>query len=89
MFGLYASMVARSPKKQRRVAILRYQVVDFILGLSLWRGSCLFWTYVQIVRLVQRMAEQLPSNKLQVVFLINNYHEVRNVASFIFCEHFC
>ena len=22
------------------------------------------------------MAEQLPSNKLQVVFLINNYHEV-------------
>lgn len=24
------------------------------------------------------MANQLPSNKLQVVFLINNYHEVRN-----------
>ena len=28
------------------------------------------------MHLVQRMAEQLPSNKLQVVFLINNYHEV-------------
>lgn len=33
--------------------------------------------YAQIVRLVQRMADQLPSNKLRVVFLINNYHEVR------------
>lgn len=31
---------------------------------------------LQVVQLVQRMAEQLPSNKLQVVFLINNYHEV-------------
>lgn len=28
------------------------------------------------MQLVQRMAEQLPSNKLKVVFLINNYHEV-------------
>lgn len=34
---------------------------------------------VEVVRLVQRMADQLPSNKLQVVFLINNYHEVLNV----------
>lgn len=31
---------------------------------------------LQVVQLVQRMAEQLQSNKLQVVFLINNYHEV-------------
>lgn len=31
---------------------------------------------LQVVQLVQRMADQLPSNKLQVVFLINNYHEV-------------
>lgn len=35
-----------------------------------------FVMYLQVVQLVQRMAEQLPSNKLQVVFLINNYHEV-------------
>ncbi|CAM9959091.1 unnamed protein product [Ectocarpus sp. 6 AP-2014] len=34
---------------------------------------------VEVVQLVQRMAEQLPSNKLQVVFLINNYHEVLRV----------
>lgn len=38
---------------------------------------------VQVVQLVQRMAEQLPSNKLQVVFLINNYHEVRKRRRYI------
>lgn len=32
---------------------------------------------LQVVQLVQRMADQLQSNKLQVVFLINNYREVR------------
>lgn len=32
------------------------------------------------MQLVQRMAEQLPSNKLQVVFLINNYHEVTDAC---------
>lgn len=31
---------------------------------------------LQVVQLVQRMAGQLQSNKLQVVFLINNYREV-------------
>ncbi|CAM9962480.1 unnamed protein product [Ascophyllum nodosum] len=34
---------------------------------------------VVVVQLVQRMADQLPSNKLQVVFLINNYHEVLSI----------
>lgn len=33
---------------------------------------------LQVVQLVQRMAGQLQSNKLQVVFLINNYREVGN-----------
>lgn len=36
---------------------------------------------LQVVQLVQRMAEQLPSNKLQIVFLINNYHEVMVLKS--------
>lgn len=32
---------------------------------------------LQVVQLVQRMADFLPSKKLRMVFLINNYHEVR------------
>ncbi|CAM9123350.1 unnamed protein product, partial [Sphacelaria rigidula] len=34
---------------------------------------------LRVVQLVQRMADHLPSKKLQAVFLINNYHEVLSV----------
>lgn len=35
---------------------------------------------LQVVQLVQRMADHLQTKKLQVVFLINNYHEVSDIA---------
>lgn len=35
----------------------------------------------QVVQLVQQMADHLPAKKLQVVFLINNYHEVRKLCA--------
>lgn len=50
-----------------------------VTGLVCTLVYLLYRPYLQVVRLVQRMADQLPSNKLQVVFLINNYHEVRKI----------